>query len=74
MEERGGVIELLRREVEDLKAALASAAETRPSAPTEPQPPVTDPRLEQELAKVKTSSPCGKFVSVCLCACMPWKR
>lgn len=52
VEERGGVIGLLQREVEDLKAALASA-ETHPSAPVvDSGTPVVDPRLEQELEKV----------------------
>ena len=51
VEERGGVIGLLQREVEDLKAAL-KGAETRASAPVDPPTPVVDPRLEQDLAKV----------------------
>lgn len=52
VEERGGVIGLLQREVEDLKAALADA-ETRMSVPLDPGPPAVDPRLEEELQKVK---------------------
>lgn len=51
VEERGGVIGLLQREVEDLKAALAGA-ETRAGAPVDPLTPVIDPRLEQDLEKV----------------------
>lgn len=51
VEERGGVIELLQREVEELKAALADM-ETRSSVPIDPGTPVIDPRLEQQLQKV----------------------
>ena len=53
VEERGGVIGLLQREVEDLKAAL-QGAETRASAPVDPPMPIIDPRLEQDLRKVPT--------------------
>lgn len=51
VEERGGVIELLQTEVEELKAALTSA-ESRPSVPADPQTPAIDPHLGQELEKV----------------------
>lgn len=52
VEERGGVIGLLQREIEDLKAALASAA-TRPGVPLATKTPAIDPRLELELKKVR---------------------
>lgn len=52
VEERGGVIGLLQREVEELKAALADV-ETRSSGPIDPGTPSIDPRLEQELQKVE---------------------
>ena len=56
MEERGGVIGLLQREVEDLKAALAGV-ETRSSAPIEPDPPAVDPVLERKLETVGGVAP-----------------
>ncbi len=52
MEERGGVIGLLQREVEELKAALAGV-DTQPSVPIDPDVPAVDPGLEQKLEMVR---------------------
>lgn len=52
VEERGGVIGLLQREVEELKAALADV-KTRSSVPVNQEAPAVNPRLEEELQEVK---------------------
>lgn len=54
MDDRGAVIGLLKREVEDLKAAL-SDAETRRGVWMDEGAPVIDPHLEIELEKVPTT-------------------
>ncbi|CAN0445203.1 unnamed protein product, partial [Ectocarpus sp. 12 AP-2014] len=50
VEERGGVIDLLQREITDLKTALATA-DSGSSPPNTVETPFTDPHLEQELQK-----------------------
>lgn len=51
VDERGAVIGLLKRELEDMKGAL-SDAETRRGVWMETGAPTIDPRLEIELDKV----------------------
>ncbi|CAM9121890.1 unnamed protein product, partial [Ectocarpus sp. 4 AP-2014] len=50
VEERGGVIDLLQREITDLKTALATV-DSGSSPPNTVETPFTDPHLEQELQK-----------------------
>lgn len=69
VEERGGVIGLLQREVEDLKAALAGV-ETHPGVSIDPGTPAIDPRLEQELEKVGIIG--ITLLSNCKCLAQRW--
>lgn len=51
VDERGTVIGLLQKEVQDLKTALSDAA-SRIDVPTGAEAPAVDPHLEAELEKV----------------------
>ncbi|CAM9851016.1 unnamed protein product [Scytosiphon promiscuus] len=55
VEERGGVIGLLQREVEDLKAALADAEARMSDVPVVTPTPAVDPRLKQELQQAMSA-------------------